>query len=227
MSTPTGAVPSSPTEPFSRWCNSRAKRGFDLVCGSVLLVASSPLMILAAVLIRLTSEGPILFHHQRVGKCGKEIAVLKFRTMVHRAVRSGPEVTGSGDRRITPVGRLLRKWKIDELPQLINVIRGDMSMVGPRPDVAKYFEWVRPQERDVLLLMPGLTSPATLVSRDEEELLSAIQQSQIESFYCTAVLPKKIWMELEYAAKSTFFTDLKVLLQTIAAILFRPSGGSS
>ena len=227
MTTPTAAPPNSRTALFSRWCNCRAKRGFDLLCASVLLVASSPLMILAAVLLRLSSEGPILFRHRRLGKGGEEIAVLKFRTMVPRACGSGPEVTSSGDPRITRVGRLLRKWKIDELPQLINVIRGEMSMVGPRPDVAKYFEWVTPEERrHVLSLTPGLTGPATLVSRDEEQMLSAIPESQMESFYCTVVLPKKICMELEYAAKSTFITDLKVLLQTVTIIL-SPNRGCS
>src|SRR2546426_964867 len=153
-------TPSPCTELFSRWCNCRAKRGFDLVCGSVLLVVSLPLMVAAAVLIRLTSAGPILFRHKRLGKCGTEIIVLKFRTMVHRTVGSGPEVTSSGDRRITPAGRLLRKWKIDELPQLFNVLRGDMSLVGPRPDLPEYLSQLRSEQLAVLALIPGITSPA-------------------------------------------------------------------
>src|SRR2546425_655128 len=110
-------TPSPCTELFSRWCNCRAKRGFDLVCGSVLLVVFWPVLVGAGVLSRRRSGGLFLSRHKRLGKCGTKIIVLKFRTMVHRTVGSGPEVKSGGDRRITPAGRLLRKWKIDELPQ--------------------------------------------------------------------------------------------------------------
>jgi lipopolysaccharide/colanic/teichoic acid biosynthesis glycosyltransferase len=204
---------------FSSWCFSRPKRAMDFTCASILFLATLPLLAIGALLTLLTSPGPIWFRHARVGKRGREITVLKLRTMTCTNV-SGPGVTRTGDRRITPVGQLLRKTKIDELPQLINVLRGDMSMVGPRPDLAKYLDRVSPGERAVLLLSPGITSPTTLMLRNEERLLAAVPENELEDVYTTLILPQKIRLELEYARKASFTTDLQVLLRTAGAILF-------
>jgi lipopolysaccharide/colanic/teichoic acid biosynthesis glycosyltransferase len=206
--------------PFSPWCNCTAKRALDLLCSSVMLLATLPVMLLAAALVAMSSPGPVLFRHRRLGKGGREIELLKFRTMVHRPERGGPEITRGGDGRITAVGRLLRKWKLDELPQLANVLRGEMSMVGPRPDMAKYFRRLTPSERRVLLLRPGITSPATLAFRNEEQLLATVPEAELETFYCTAVLPKKVALEAQYAQTASLTSDVLVLMSTAGAILW-------
>jgi lipopolysaccharide/colanic/teichoic acid biosynthesis glycosyltransferase len=179
-------------------------------------------MILAAILTRLSSRGPILFRHPRLGRGGQEITVLKFRTMEHKSASEGPGLTRSGDRRITAIGSVLRITKIDELPQLINVIRGELSMVGPRPDVPKYLNRLSPEHRQVLRLLPGITSPTTLMLRNEEQLLATVPENELEEVYTTVILPQKICMELEYARKASFSTDLRALLRTVAAILVPP-----
>jgi lipopolysaccharide/colanic/teichoic acid biosynthesis glycosyltransferase len=133
---------------------------------------------------------------------------------------AGPAITRGGDRRITPVGQVLRRTKIDELPQLINVLRGDMSMVGPRPDMAKYLDRVSLQDREILLLSPGITSPTTLMLRNEEELLAQVPAHELEDVYAKVILPQKIRMELEYARRASFLNDLQVLFRTATAIVF-------
>lgn len=201
------------------WCNSPAKRTFDLACGSALLLVALPIMVVAAILIKVRTPGPVWFRHRRLGKDGGEIEILKFRTMTHAATDSGPGVTRQGDQRVTPLGRVLRKWKIDELPQLVNVLRGEMSMVGPRPDNAKYLERMGEDGRRLLALKPGLTSPATLAFRHEEQLLARVPEEQLESFYCSEVLPEKVRLELEYGAKASFAGDIELLLRTAGAVL--------
>lgn len=208
------------SEVIASWCTSKAKRAFDIACGGMLLLASLPVMAFAAALIKLTSPGPVLFRQKRVGQGGVEITLLKFRTMIHAQSNSGPGVTRTGDPRITPVGRILRNLKIDELPQFINVMRGEMTLVGPRPDLAKYLNKISDAQRPFFRLKPGITSPATLTFRDEERLLSRIPEHEIENVYCTALLPHKIHLELEYAAQATFASDTRVLFQTASALLW-------
>jgi len=140
--------------------------------------------------------------------------------MAYKVNPGGCGVTRGGDRRITPVGRFLRKTKIDELPQLINVLRGDMSMVGPRPDLAKYLNRVSPEERSVLFLSPGITSSTTLLLRNEEQILEAIPENELEHVYSTVILPEKIRFELEYARTATFTSDIQVLFRTVIALFF-------
>jgi lipopolysaccharide/colanic/teichoic acid biosynthesis glycosyltransferase len=218
------ACPSSTagTPILNSWCKSRRKRAFDIICGSALLLMSLPIMAVAAALIKLTSPGPVLFRHKRVGKDGSEFPLLKFRTMVDSHSVTGPGITRGGDPRVTSVGRLLRKWKIDELPQFINVVRGEISLVGPRPDMAKYLDCVTQDQRQVLSLKPGITSPATLIFRHEEELLCALREEELEHFYCSCVLPRKIQLELDYAKKANCATDIRVLFQT-AELLLAPA----
>lgn len=203
---------------LSPWCVSQSKRVFDIFASCLGLAVASPIMLVTAVIVRMTSRGPILFRQIRVGLGGNYFSLLKFRTMVHGRQDPGLALTHWMDSRVTLAGRFLRKFKLDELPQLLNVIRGDMSLVGPRPDVPEYYASLNQMEQQVLLLRPGLTGAATLQFRHEEMLLSQVPQTEMRSFYLGTLLPKKIKIDLEYARQATFFTDLWFLLQTIAFI---------
>src|SRR5882762_9367217 len=202
----------------SKWCTSPGKRIFDAVFATILLVFTLPFMLLASLAV-LTSPGPLFFASDRVGQRGKRIRVLKFRTMHHRK-ELGVQLTRRGDDRITRAGRFLRSWKIDELPQFINVVRGDMSLVGPRPDSAEFLNTLPTSLRSVLAsVKPGVTSVATLIFRNEEDLLSRTPENELTSYYVKTLLPEKVCVDLEYACHATMFTDAKLLLQTLLAIL--------
>jgi lipopolysaccharide/colanic/teichoic acid biosynthesis glycosyltransferase len=189
------------------------------VFGAVLLlVAVLPLMVVVAVVIKVTSPGPVLFQQIRCGRDGRRFHVLKFRSMRHGRSHRGPGVTCRTDTRVTPVGRVIRKWKLDELPQLFNVIRGEMSLVGPRPDLPEYLDALPPALRPVLQLKPGVTSIATLRFRNEEELLSRVPTESLTAYYIANVLPQKTRMELDYASQASLFSDVAVLLRTAVAI---------
>lgn len=201
------------------WNRSRAKRLFDLLLALVLLILSSPVMLAVALVVRVASKGPIFYRQRRVGREGREFQLLKFRTMTHSPEQQGPSVTRAKDPRITGAGRLLRKWKLDELPQLFNVVRGDMSFVGPRPDVSRYLESLDDAQKQVLHLRPGITGSATLRYRNEEQLLAQVPAGQLESFYCTQVLPEKVRLDLDYARNAGFISDVAILFRTFRAIL--------
>lgn len=202
----------------SRWCRSLGKRIFDIVIAAMLLVTALPLMLLASLAV-LTSRGPVCFSSERVGQGHKRIRVLKFRTMLDRK-ELGVQLTRRGDERVTPAGRFLRAWKIDELLQFINVLRGDMSLVGPRPDAAEFLKTLPASVQSALASMkPGITSIATIVFRNEEELLSCVPERELTSYYVSTLLPEKVCLDLEYARRATMFTDVRLLLQTLLAIL--------
>ena len=203
---------------LSRWPDSRAKRLIDVFGAVILLVPVLPLMAIVAVVIKLTSPGPVLFQQIRCGRDGRRFHVLKFRSMRHSRSHIGPGLTCSNDTRVTPVGRVIRKWKLDELPQLVNVICGEMSLVGPRPDLPEYLDALPSAQRQVLHLKPGITSIATLRFRNEEELLSKVPTEALTAYYIADVLPQKIKMELDYACQASLFSDLAVLLRTVVAI---------
>jgi lipopolysaccharide/colanic/teichoic acid biosynthesis glycosyltransferase len=201
------------------------KRVVDLV-GSVLgLVLLSPILILAASSILLTSPGPIFFRQDRVGKSGGIFRIVKFRSMAVQAQSDswGLPITVSGDHRIFAVGRILRKYKIDELPQLWNVFVGDMSLIGPRPELLFYVKGYTPEQREVLSVRPGITDPASLLYRNEECLLS--QSSEPERFYTDTVLPNKLSLNLQYIAKISFVSDMLLLFSTAKSV-FNPSVSS-
>jgi lipopolysaccharide/colanic/teichoic acid biosynthesis glycosyltransferase len=202
----------------SAWCNSQGKRVLDIAFASLALVVTAPLMLLTAVTIRASSRGPVLFQQWRSGLNGHPFQLLKFRTMRIMAAESGPGITRAGDVRITRVGQWLRKWKLDELPQLINVLRGDMSMVGPRPDLEQYWRQTSDLEREVLSTKPGMTGAASLVFRNEEELLASVPESELAFFYVHRLLPRKARLDREYAAQSTFWSDCSILMKTIFRI---------
>jgi lipopolysaccharide/colanic/teichoic acid biosynthesis glycosyltransferase len=193
------------------------RRALDLCAASVLLVLLSPVLVTVALAVRLSSPGPILFRQRRVGRNGVEFELLKFRSM--RAGNSGPGVTAGGDSRITPVGARLRKWKLDELPQLLNVVRGEMSLVGPRPEVERYVRHYTPEQRAVLSVRPGITGVAQLEYRDEEALLAG--RDDVEAFYIREVLPAKLALDLKYLRERTLASDLRILLRTAVALAAR------
>jgi lipopolysaccharide/colanic/teichoic acid biosynthesis glycosyltransferase len=192
-----------------------AKRVFDVAASAAGIAAISPLLVVTAVLVKTSSPGPILFRQQRVGRGGKPFELWKFRTM--RVGGAGPQVTVDGDPRITRVGRVLRKTKLDELPELVNVLRGELSLVGPRPEVARYVALY--PEADRLFLQqfrPGITDPATIRFRNEEDILA--RAPDVEHAYVHEVLPIKLRMYREYLEGASFLSDLGVLASTFWAI---------
>jgi lipopolysaccharide/colanic/teichoic acid biosynthesis glycosyltransferase len=200
----------------SRWCSSRGKRWMDIIFSSLMLLLLSPLLFLIALAIRISSGKPVIFRQRRSGRGGRQFQLLKFRTMTVENTE-GPRLTRSGDSRVTPIGRWLRKSKLDELPQLMNVLRGDMSLVGPRPDLEEFWQRTTEPTRQALALLPGITGAACLVFRNEESLLAQIAPGQLFAFYVETLLPLKSQLDLDYAARATFFTDCGVLLRTITA----------
>lgn len=192
------------------------KRFFDASCALVGLVILSPLMVITAVAVKLTSKGPVLFTQPRVGQFGKPFHILKLRTMRHQPFEKASLLTASGDSRITALGKYLRKTKIDELPQLINVLVGEMSLVGPRPEVPYYVATYNPAQRKVLDAKPGITGLSTHQFRNEEELLASQQDK--ETFYLTTVLPRKLDIDLAYCENISFWCDLKLILVTLVGI---------
>ncbi len=180
------------------------------------LAASWPVLGAAALAIRATSDGPALFCQERMGKDGKVFTLYKFRTMAKS--NSGPGVTVDGDRRITRIGRLLRKTKLDELPELWNVVRGDMSLVGPRPEVPEYVDLEDPLWREALSVRPGLTHPITLALRNEEDLLSECEGNPVE-FYRNKLLPYKLQGYIDYAQEQSWQADLLVLAKTVLVVI--------
>jgi lipopolysaccharide/colanic/teichoic acid biosynthesis glycosyltransferase len=199
----------------SEWSVSSAKRCMDVALALSGLVVLAPLVGLIAVAILFTSGKPIIFRQLRLGRDGREFHLLKFRTMTLTASDTGPGVTRCGDARITRIGRWLRRWKLDELPQLINVLSGDMSLVGPRPDLKKF--WMLASERDqaVLALMPGITGAASVEYCDEESLLAAVAPEELTSYYVTVLLPRKAALDLAYAQRATFWSDCRLLANTV------------
>lgn len=199
-------------------------RPIEAVLAGCGLLVSLPVVAIAAVLIRATSRGPALFRQERVGLGGKSFTLFKLRTM--RLSESGPQVTASGDDRITPIGRVLRRSKLDELPQLWNVVKGDMSLVGPRPEVPRYVDLRDPFWKRVLSARPGITDPVTLRLRDEEVLLAGVDGDP-ERFYRERLLPEKLRQYLRYLETRTAWSDVEVLYQTVLAIVFPCRGGTS
>ena len=182
-------------------------------------------MVMLALVVKASSRGPFLFRQNRVGRNGEEFPLLKFRTMYYRSRNNvGPLVTRSGDTRVTPVGRWLRKWKLDELPQLVNVLKGEMSLVGHRPDMLEYMQTLTGKDRNIQYFRPGITSPASLRFRNEEQELAKVPPEEMEQFYVSNLLPQKVRMDLEYAKRATFLSDCGILLRTALLVLGRGRG---
>ena len=189
------------------------KRMFDIVVAAAALVVLFPLLVLSALLIKLDSPGPIFFKQERIGRNFRPFWIYKFRTMAQDAPARGGLVTIGEDARVTRVGRLLRKSKIDEIPQLTNILKGDMALVGPRPEVRYYVELFRRDYEEILKVRPGLTDLASLKYRDEAALLGKAANPEDE--YRTRVLPDKIRLAKDYLRRSSFLFDLSLILKTL------------
>ena len=197
-----------------------AKRVFDLLGAAVALVLLAPLLAAIALWIKLDSPGPVLFRQQRVGRHGRPFAIRKFRTMVADAPRRGPQLTIGDDPRITRAGAFLRRAKLDELPQLIDVLAGHMSLVGPRPEVPSYVAQYPAELRDkVLSVRPGITDPVSLEFADESELLARAADPERE--YVEVLLPKKLRAAAAYAEHANLATDLRVIGGTLRVLWAR------
>ena len=190
-----------------------AKRVFDLICTIPGLIILAPIFLLIAICIKLTDRGPVFFAQERIGYKGEPFRILKFRTMVVDADKKGGQLTVGKDPRITRIGSLLRKTKLDELPQLVNVLKGEMSLVGPRPEVPKYVNLYTAVQRKVLYLMPGITDPASIAFRNENAILA--HANDPDSVYINEIMPQKIHLNLEYAKTSSLLTDLTTIFRTI------------
>jgi lipopolysaccharide/colanic/teichoic acid biosynthesis glycosyltransferase len=206
------SVPSdnvSPALPLSSWSASMGKRIFDIACVLCALPLALPIFLAGWFAVRLTSRGPALFRQERMGRDGRCFTILKFRTMpVCTGSDSRPTLTSSNNQRFTLIGPFLRRWKLDELPQLINILRGEMSLVGPRPKLACY-ESVR------LVCRPGLTGFATIVFAREEMALSKVPPAQVNAYYQAVVKPFKCRLDTVYMARATFLSDLKIIFKSI------------
>lgn len=189
------------------------KRVFDLLLAATGLLVVAPLLLAVAACIWLTDGAPVFYRQLRVGKNGRPFRIWKFRTMVRNADQLGSELTVGRDPRITRIGSWLRKTKLDELPQLWNVMVGEMSMVGPRPEVPYYVDQYTDQQRGVLELRPGITDPASVRFFDESAILGTAESS--EEMYVRVIMPEKIRLNLEYARRSSLRTDLGIILSTL------------
>lgn len=195
------------------------KRLFDLVFSSVALVVGGPVLLFVAVLIKLDSLGPVFFRGVRVGRRGRPFRIFKFRSMVVNAEMRGGPSAADDDSRITRVGRFLRKHKLDELPQVINVFKGEMSIVGPRPEVPQYVALFTEAERAILSVRPGITDWATLWNHDEGAMLAG--NPDPERLYLQKIRPEKIRLQLAYLQRRSFMVDLAIVARTISTLVFR------
>jgi len=195
------------------------KRVFDIGMAFIFLVVLCPLLTVISVLIKTSSPGPVFYRGERVGRRGRIFRIFKFRTMVVDAERIGGPSTADDDPRITSMGRRLRKFKLDELPQSINVLRGEMSFVGPRPEVRHYVDMYTEKEKALLSLKPGITDWASLWNNDEGALLAA--GSDPEKTYLETIRPEKIRLQLKYLEDHSFLTDLRIIALTIRALFAR------
>ena len=192
------------------------KRVFDIFCSFFGLLVLSPLLLIVALLVVTTSRGGVFYRQVRVGKDFRNFKILKFRSMRHDSDKKGLLTVGSKDNRVTKVGYFIRKYKIDELPQLINVFVGDMSFVGPRPEVPKYVEMYNEEQRKVLSVRPGITDYASIEYRNENDILA--KSDNPEQTYIDEVMPAKLKLNLRYISEMSLKTDLKIIFGTIFKI---------
>lgn len=189
------------------------KRLFDIVCSFFGLVFLSWLFVFVTLWVGLSSRGGVFYRQRRVGRCNRDFTIYKFRSMRVNSDRQGLLTIGGRDDRITKVGVFIRKYKLDELPQLFNVLRGDMSFVGPRPEVRKYVELYTEEQKKVLTVRPGITSLSSIKYRNENEILS--RSDNPEQYYIDVIMQDKLAIELDYLEQRSLLTDIKVIFQTI------------
>ena len=199
-----------------------AKRFLDVVLALILTVLLSPVMLILAVCIKLDSKGPIFYRQERITQYGRPYRIFKFRTMVADADKQGPLVTRGGDSRITNIGRKLRKCRLDEIPQLFNVLKGDMSFVGTRPEVKKYVDAYSPEMMATLLLPAGITSRTSIAYKNEEDAIDFYKMKtgkDTEEIYIQYILPEKMKYNLEYIESFSVLGDLKIMADTALAVI--------
>ena len=192
------------------------KRALDMTIALLAVIVLSPVFLLTALLVKLSSHGPVFYRQNRVGRDARIFQILKFRSMFVDSEQHGSGITVGGDERVTTIGRILRNLKIDELPQLWNVLRGDMSIVGPRPEIPSYVATYTRQQLGVLMVRPGITDSASIQYRHEERMLA--RSADPEEFYRGVVLPHKLSLNLEYIDQISLAMDLKLMLQTARSI---------
>lgn len=194
------------------------KRAFDLVVATLGLVISSPLFLVLAAAIKLETPGPVFYRGPRVGRHGRPFRIYKFRSMVADADRRGASSTQAGDPRLTRTGKLVRAFKLDELAQLINVVLGDMSLVGPRPEVQKFVDLYTEEEKLILTVRPGITDWSSIRFHDEPGILAASGIADPDEAYALLIRPEKLQLQLRYVRERSFGTDLKILWRTLAVV---------
>jgi lipopolysaccharide/colanic/teichoic acid biosynthesis glycosyltransferase len=197
------------------------KRLFDIVISAMALVALSPLLLIIALFVKLDSPGPVFFRQRRLGKGARPFEIYKFRTMVAGGETNGSAITLKNDARVTPLGKMLRRFDLDELPTLYNVLKGDMSIVGPRPEVPEYFAYYSDEQKQIFSVRPGLTDPGTLAFRNEATLLVGQNPEEI---YIGQILPHKVALSLGYVKKQSFLHDMDILAKTLLAVLTQRKG---
>lgn len=205
-------------KPWGLAAERSAKRAVDLLAASFGLIVLSPVMLLIAILIKLDSPGPVLYRGVRAGRYGVPFRILKFRTMVTDAESLGGPTTGTNDPRVTRIGRLLRRTKLDELPQLLNVLRGEMSLVGPRPEVLQYTNQYSQDEQIILSVRPGVTDLASIEFADLDDRVGA---NDPDAFFREHVLPRKNALRVKYIEEWTLWGDVRIILRTIGRVLRR------
>lgn len=193
------------------------KRLFDIVASCIWLVVLSPLLLAVAIWIKLDSKGPVFYRQVRVGRYNKDFRIFKFRSMRMGSDKGSLVTIGGRDPRVTRSGYFIRKYKLDELPQLLNVLLGDMSLVGPRPEVRHYVNYWTAEQLHVLDVRPGLTDPASIKFRNENDLLGAVEDP--EAYYINVIMQEKIKLYLEYVENASFWYDLKLLFKTLKVIV--------
>lgn len=193
------------------------KRAFEIAASLVAILLLGPILLLVGAAVKLTSPGPVFFRQERIGRRFRPFVIYKFRTMVQDAPMRGGPITVGDDPRITRIGRLLRTTKIDELPQLINVLKGEMSLVGPRPEAPKYVEQFRKDYEDILQVRPGITDLASIEYRHEAAVLGQARDG--ERAYTESVLPEKIRLAKEYLRRASFWFDVKLICRTVVSLV--------
>ena len=197
------------------------KRIIDIIGSLILLIILSPILIIMAILIKLDSKGPVFYRQERITTYGRVFRIFKFRTMVQNADKIGSLVTLGEDPRITRIGKIIRKFRIDEFPQVINILIGDMSFVGTRPEVKKYVDQYTDEMKATLLMPAGVTSIASIKYKNEDEIISTYlnKGEKVDDIYINRVLPEKMKYNLEYIEKFSILKDLKIMINTVIAVL--------
>lgn len=194
-----------------------AKRVFDVVVSALILLILSPFLLILALAVKLDSPGPVFYRQVRVGRYNQDFRIYKFRTMVQNADKIGPPLTMGKDPRITRIGSLIRKLRLDEFSQLLNVLNGSMSLVGPRPEVRRYVDAYTPEYMATLLIRPGITATSSIAFKDEDKLLNS--GGDPEKIYVEKILPPKMALNLEYMKHISVLHDIKIMFQTVAAVI--------